>query len=101
MSVPGGYKESDNQNLAMVRGVARRGHNFHCPDLECVAVFDSEEQRAEHLEAGIHFTELMGTKSTADRVKASFIHGMSKQVEKWKLGNIKQIINCLQIAIMQ
>ena len=66
-----------------------------------MAVFDSEEQRAEHLEAGIHFTELMGTKSTADRVKASFIHGMSKQVEKRKLGNTKQIINCLQIVIMQ
>ena len=102
MTIQGGYKESDNQNLAMVRGVARCGHNFHCPDQKCVAVFDCEEQRAEHLETGIHFTKVMGTKSTGDRVKAAFIHGMSKQVEKRKLGNTKQITNCFHfILIMQ
>ena len=87
MKIEGGYIEAADHNLAVKSSVARRGQNFPCPLAECVAVLESEEKLKEHMEAGNHVMDVLGSsKSLGDRTKAAFITGLNKQADNRKLG---------------
>ena len=101
MIVEGGYREADNDDMKMVFSKVKRGMNFPCPEKDCVLTFSTREEMNIHQRTGRH--DLGGLSQAdlkvEDKVKRSWIKGLSGKVESRKSGNFLCIfINTLHIS---
>ena len=89
MIVEGGYREAENDDMKMVFSKVKRGMNFPCPEKDCVLTFSTREEMNIHQGTGKH--DLGGSSpadlKVEDKVKRSWIKGLSGKVESRKSGN--------------
>ena len=92
MTIEGGYKESQNNQLKMIVRKSKQGMNFPCPLSTCVLTFSTEEAMKIHMDEGNHSAgEVSGSNSTVDdRVKRSWIQGLSGKLEARKTGIVNR-----------
>ena len=88
MTIEGGYKEAQNNQLKMIQRKNKQGMNFPCPLSTCVLTFSTESNMKSHMDEGNHsLGEFCGINSTVDdRVKMNWIQGLSGKVETRKTG---------------
>ena len=87
MSIIGGYHEASDQNFNILEGKKCRGMNYPCPGDLCVLTFSTESLLKQHLTEGEHMMKGgIAVQSTSDRVKESWVSGLSGNVGVRKSG---------------
>ena len=87
MDVIDGYQEATDQNHNILESKKNRGMNYPCPATECVLTFSSEKLMKKHLAEEEHTQgNDVTVESTSDRVKMSWISGLSGNVAVRKSG---------------
>ena len=89
MEIVGGYYEATDQNFNITVGKKSRGMNYPCPDNLCVLTFSTEDLMKKHVADGVHTEQGdVAVHSTDDRVKRSWISGLSGNVAVRKSGSL-------------
>ena len=88
MQIDGGYKEAENDDMKMVLSKIKRGMNFPCPEADCILTFSTRDEMNLHLAAGDHvsFESSKGDVKVEDKVRRSWIKGLSGKVQSRKTG---------------
>ena len=88
MMIERGYKESTSLDLTLNTCTNSRGMNYPCPEEACMHTFSSRDQLDAHLTCGNHLSgeAASGTECTEDKVKRSWLNGLSGKVAFRKSG---------------
>ena len=90
MTIPDGYMEAADQNHDILTSKQLRGRNYPCPTNQCILTFQTEDLMKKHLDEGDHVKgDEVEVQSTDDRVKQSWVAGLSGKVALRKTGSSK------------
>ena len=104
MRIEGGYFEAEDDNLLMTTRESKQGMNYPCPLDTCVITFSSEDDMMKHMETENHATGNLCSMGSGvdDRVKKSWVVGLSGKLEDRKSGkHTKQLNIFLTLYLMK
>jgi hypothetical protein len=89
MKIEGGYQEAEDDDMRMVLNKHKHGMNFPCPEIDCVLTFSSRDEMNIHLLLGKHGSaeSIVVDVKVEDKVRRSWIKGLSGKVEARKTGS--------------
>ena len=94
MQIEGGYTESTSTGgLRLSRTPNNRGMNLPCPEELCIHTFSNRQDLDDHLQNGDHLSRevALADECTDDRVKMSWLAGLSGQLSLRKSGKLNKI----------
>jgi hypothetical protein len=98
MEIEGGYHEAEDDNFQMTTRESKQGMNYPCPLSTCVLTFSNEDDMRKHMDTQNHSTGEFCNRTSRvdDRVKMSWVQGLSGKLEARKSGILtKNFVICL------
>ena len=92
MTIEEEYRDANDDSMKMMSTSTKQSLNFPCPDVSCVLMFSTEEDMMDHIATGSHTQgRSPGRQYTVnDRVKMTWVKGLSGKAEIRKTGRIVQ-----------